>query len=101
MSERSKDLWSGVVSHALAVLVGGSLAFGVTMLSAAKQIVVNTNDIEHLKITDATTMAEVNKNREELNSRILSVASLVTENLRTERELIDLLKLQNNLKNNP
>lgn len=100
----------GIYSHVLTGAVCAALSFGISQLWGTQslketaivpmqeQMRVMAKDVEHLQISDGEQRALIAADRADFTTRIQVAVGLVTSVLDNQKELIALIKAQNQIK---
>ena len=101
-----KPIVQNIAIGCLISLCSGSVGFGISQASIVKQVTENTGEIHHLQKADDAIRAELLQERIRTDTRIFESVNLMKEILKASAEqakqtteLIQLLKLQNQIRN--
>lgn len=97
MTESLHKAGHQIVTHLLTAICAGSLAFGGSQMFVVAEVKGNTKDISYLKEADEMIRKEIDNERKRTDDRIFRLAELVTNIINQNREIIELVKTQNQI----
>ena len=92
-----KTLWQQVLVAMLIALCSGSIGFGASQMLIVSEVRKSANDIVYLKESDVMIRKELSDEHGRTDQRIFTLAGMVTKIIDQNSEVINLVKVQNEL----
>ncbi len=89
----AKQIFGGFII----ALFGAAVGYSISLSTVVNKVNTNGTEIDYLKKADAQFHVDLVEERKRTDERIFQVANTIRESLVLNRELVDLVKVQNEL----